>query len=98
MRWPGSVSDRASPPSGHSPSRTLRLDVYAALSTNVWPDLSAETASDAPPAELASHVASGTLGVKTGAGTYPWPPEQVQAVTARRNRALGDALRGMRDD
>lgn len=74
------------------------LDVYASLSTNVWPDLSAETASGAPPPELVAHVVTGTLGVKTGAGTYPWPPGQVQAVTARRNRALGDALRAMRND
>ncbi len=68
------------------------LDIYASLATNVWPDLSVESASEAPPPELAARVAAGEVGVKAGAGTYPWPPDRVAAVTARRNRALGAAL------
>lgn len=69
------------------------LDVYASLAENVWPTLSAETAAEAPPPELASRVASGRRGTKTGAGFADWPPERLQQVTARRDGALSDALR-----
>lgn len=69
------------------------LDVYASLATNVWPDLSNETAADGPPPELASHLDDGTVGTKAGAGTYQWSPERLAAVTARRDQILTLALR-----
>ena len=69
------------------------LDVYAALATNVWPDLSAETAADGPPPELVSHLDDGTVGTKAGAGTFEWSPERLASVTARRDQILTLALR-----
>jgi 3-hydroxybutyryl-CoA dehydrogenase len=68
-------------------------DVYAALATNVWPTLSAESAAGALPPELAASVAAGRLGAKTGAGFYAWPEETRRRVTARRDRALRAMLR-----
>ncbi len=69
------------------------LDVYASLAQNVWPTLSAETAEEAPPAELASNIQGGRVGTKAGAGFYDWPTDRLQRVTARRDRALSGALR-----
>ncbi len=69
------------------------LDVYASIATNVWPDLSNETAADGPPPELASHLDDGTVGTKAGAGVFEWSPERLAAVTARRDQILTLALR-----
>jgi len=69
------------------------LDVYASLATNVWPTLSTEPASDAPPPELAGAAAHNRLGVKTGAGFYDWPEDRRAEVARRRDAALSRALR-----
>ena len=73
-------------------------DVYAALATNVWPTLSAESAAGALPPELAASVAAGRLGAKTGAGFYAWPEETRRRVTARRDRALRAVLQAEAGD
>jgi 3-hydroxybutyryl-CoA dehydrogenase len=69
------------------------LDVYASLATNVWPTLSAEPASDAPPQEIAQRTAAGQLGAKSGAGFFEWPADRRAEVTARRDAALSRALK-----
>ena len=67
-------------------------DVYAALATNVWPTLSAESAAGALPPELAASLAQGRLGAKSGAGFYPWPEDRRQRATAQRDGALRAVL------
>jgi len=67
------------------------LDVVLAVAEYLLPDLSA---SLQPPPLLREKVASGAKGAKTGQGMYPWPPEKIQAILAKRDR---DLLRRVRD-
>lgn len=68
------------------------LDVYSSLATNVWPTLSTEPSTEAPPPELAERVSSGALGTKTGQGFHSWSPERLQNISARRDAALARVL------
>ena len=68
------------------------LDVYASLTTNVWPTLSTEPATDAPPQEITTRTASGRLGTKKGGGFFDWPEDRRSAVAAVRDAALARAL------
>jgi 3-hydroxybutyryl-CoA dehydrogenase len=74
------------------------LDVYASLARTVWPTLSTEPSADALPPELATRVASGRLGTKTGAGFYDWPEARLERATRRRDRALVEALQRSGED
>jgi len=68
------------------------LDVYASLATNVWPTLSSEPASDAPPQEIAERIAAKRLGAKSGGGFFDWPEDHRSAVATKRDAALARAL------
>jgi 3-hydroxybutyryl-CoA dehydrogenase len=60
------------------------LDVWHAIGAYLAADLS--TAAELP--LLAERVAQGALGAKAGRGFYEWPPDALQEVTTRRDRAL----------
>lgn len=65
------------------------LDIHCAASATTFPTLN----NSAEPARcLRERVAAGKLGVKTGEGFYPWPPERIAAEKARYERALLAAL------
>ncbi len=61
------------------------VDVWAQIGAYLFPDLDC---SDAAQAYLQQLVESGRSGVKAGAGVYSWPPGDVAAVSARRDREL----------
>lgn len=60
------------------------LDVWHAIGAYLTAELS--NAAELP--LLAERVAQGALGAKAGRGFYEWPPDLLQALTARRDRAL----------
>jgi 3-hydroxybutyryl-CoA dehydrogenase len=71
------------------------LDVNFLASSSVFPDLCND---DRPPQVLADKVARGELGMKTGRGFWPWPPERIAAEKARYARMLAKALAALKDD
>jgi 3-hydroxybutyryl-CoA dehydrogenase len=60
------------------------LDVWHAIGAYLAADLS--NTAELP--LLAERVAQGALGAKSGRGFYEWPPDVLQTLTARRDRAL----------
>lgn len=65
------------------------LDVHCAAAATMYPSLSK---ADQPSAALRERVASGRLGMKTGAGFFEWPEEKRIAEQARYNRLLQQGL------
>ncbi|MCH8294691.1 3-hydroxyacyl-CoA dehydrogenase family protein, partial [Candidatus Poribacteria bacterium] len=60
-------------------------DMVLAAFEELYKDLNSST--DANPL-LKDMVEKGELGVKSGKGFYEWPPEKIEEVRARMNRAL----------
>jgi len=70
------------------------LDVWNAIATNLYPEISdAKT----PQALLADHAAKGELGLKSGRGFYAWSPTEAAAALAKRDAALLGHLRATND-
>jgi len=61
------------------------LDVWQAIATNLYPDISAAQMSQPL---LADRVARGDLGLKSGRGFYEWPPEKAREALAKRDAVL----------
>lgn len=61
------------------------LDIYAALTSHILPDLNDETTS---PKAIIDNVEKGNLGVKTGQGTYAWDSESAEKTRQRIAKAL----------
>jgi 3-hydroxybutyryl-CoA dehydrogenase len=61
------------------------LDVWHAIATNLYPEI-----SDAkqPQSSLAERAARGDLGLKSGRGFYEWTPTEAVAALARRDAEL----------
>ena len=66
------------------------LDVWHAIATNLYPEI-----SDAkqPQALLANRAARGEFGLKSGRGFYEWSPAEAAAALAKRDAALLRHLR-----
>ena len=71
------------------------LDVNFLASSSVFPDLCND---DRPPPVLADKVKRGELGMKTGQGFWPWPPERMAEEKARYAKLLGQALAALKGD
>ncbi|HWA13704.1 MAG TPA: 3-hydroxyacyl-CoA dehydrogenase NAD-binding domain-containing protein [Burkholderiales bacterium] len=71
------------------------LDVNFLASSSVFPDLCND---DRPPPALADKVKRGEIGMKSGQGFWPWPPERIAREKARYARMLGKALAALRED
>ena len=65
------------------------LDVHCAAAATIYPDLCNATE---PARVLREHVAAGRLGMKSGAGFYDWPPQQMLRERARYHRLLQQGL------
>ncbi len=61
------------------------LDVFRAISQYLFASLNSDAQ---PPAVLAELVEKGTLGAKSGAGFYEYPPKKVDEILRRRDRVL----------
>ena len=61
------------------------LDVFLAISTYLFAELSSDTE---PPALMAELVKQGQLGAKTGGGFYPYEEKELSEIIARRDRVL----------
>lgn len=71
------------------------LDVHCAAATTMYPSLAADKA---PSAYLASRVAQGKLGMKTGEGFFSWTPETIAVERSRYDARLRAALELLADD
>ena len=71
------------------------LDVWQAIATNLYPEI-----SDAkqPQALLADRAARGEYGLKTGRGFYKWSPAEAAAALAKRDAALLAHLRPPKEE
>ena len=61
------------------------LDVFLAISTYLFAELSSDTE---PPALMAELVKQGKLGAKTGGGFYPYGEKELSEIIAQRDRVL----------
>ena len=61
------------------------LDVFLAISTYLFAELSSDTE---PPALMAELVKQGQLGAKTGGGFYPYGEKELSEIIAQRDRVL----------
>src|SRR4051794_32012653 len=61
------------------------LDVWHAIATNLYPDISD---AKSPQTLLAEHVARGELGLKSGQGFYAWSPAEAAGALAKRDAEL----------
>jgi 3-hydroxybutyryl-CoA dehydrogenase len=66
------------------------LDVWHAIATNLFPEISD---AKVPQALLADRAANEELGLKSGRGFYEWPPVDAAAALAKRDAALLGFLR-----
>ncbi|MDP2450483.1 MAG: 3-hydroxyacyl-CoA dehydrogenase NAD-binding domain-containing protein [Polaromonas sp.] len=66
------------------------IDVHCAAAASMYPSLAANTE---PARALTERVASGKLGMKTGAGFFTWTPE---SIAAERKRYDGLLMAGLR--
>jgi 3-hydroxybutyryl-CoA dehydrogenase len=71
------------------------LDVWHAIATNLYPEI-----SDAkqPQALLADRAARGQYGLKSGRGFYEWSPTEAAAALAKRDAALLAHLRPPKEE
>ena len=71
------------------------LDVWHAIATNLYPEI-----SDAkqPQALLAERAARGEFGLKSGRGFYEWSPAEAAAALAKRDAALLAHLRPPKEE
>ena len=70
------------------------LDVWHAIATNLFPEISAATE---PHALLAERAERGEFGLKSGRGFYEWAPFEAAAALAKRDAALLGFLRADAD-
>jgi len=68
------------------------LDLAVAVQRAVLPSLNNE---EEPAPYLADLVSAGHLGYKTGSGFYDWEVKDMQALAARRDRFIVEALRAL---
>jgi 3-hydroxybutyryl-CoA dehydrogenase len=68
------------------------LDVWHAIATNLYPEISD---ASTPQSLLADRAARGEYGLKSGRGFYEWSPAEAAAALAKRDAAL---LRHLRTD
>ena len=61
------------------------LDTFLSIAENLMPSLAT---SEAPLEVLATFVAAGAFGTRSGSGFYDWHDNRSAEVTAMRNRAL----------
>jgi 3-hydroxybutyryl-CoA dehydrogenase len=66
------------------------LDVTLAVADQLFPEIDRATTA---PDLLREKVARGELGLKSGSGMYPWPPEKAAALRARIGAALAAIAR-----
>lgn len=71
------------------------LDVHCAAAATIYPDLCNATE---PARVLREHVSAGRLGMKSGAGFYDWPPQQMLHERARYHRLLQQGLALLADE
>ncbi len=71
------------------------LDVHCAAATAMYPSLANDTV---PSSTLATRVAQGRLGMKTGEGFYRWTPESIAAERHRYDELLRAGLRLLADE
>ena len=71
------------------------LDVFLAISTYLFPELSSDTK---PPGRLADLVKEGKLGVKTGGGLYEYGEEALSEIIAQRDRVLLGFLKVLKEE
>jgi 3-hydroxybutyryl-CoA dehydrogenase len=71
------------------------LDVHCAAAATMYPSLAVDTV---PSAYLASRVAQGRLGMKTGEGFFSWTPETIEAERSRYDARLRAALELLADE
>jgi 3-hydroxybutyryl-CoA dehydrogenase len=68
------------------------LDTFLSVAEQLMPHLAKD---EAVLDLIRARVAAGDVGLRSGEGFYPWPPERVAAVRGRRDR---DLLRRRRED
>ena len=68
------------------------LDVFLAISTYLFAELSSDTK---PPALMAELVKQGKLGAKTGGGFYPYGEKELSEIIAERDRVLLGFLKAL---
>jgi 3-hydroxybutyryl-CoA dehydrogenase len=70
------------------------LDLTRAIQTYLLPELDRSTE---PCQLIRDKVARGELGAKTGRGFYDWPPERLASTIRRRDAALFEMVRWLRN-
>jgi 3-hydroxybutyryl-CoA dehydrogenase len=68
------------------------LDVFLAISSYLFAELSSDTK---PPALMAELVKQGKLGAKTGGGFYPYGEKELSEIIAQRDRVLLGFLKAL---
>ena len=71
------------------------IDVHCAAAATMYPSLSN---TEQPARALRERVQAGQLGMKTGAGFYPWSEADKAAERARYDRLLREGLRLLADE
>jgi 3-hydroxybutyryl-CoA dehydrogenase len=71
------------------------LDVWHAIASNLYPDISA---AKSPQPSLADRAARGDLGLKSGRGFYEWSPTDAVVALAKRDAELLRHLRPPKED